>query len=108
MGEVIGCGRGSEVEVVVVRDDVSRRNVPGIAALRAVDPVGTTPPGRALGELLIAHGPSLRVALTRRRWVDLVIPDFLRGAGSLEKHHAHSDLPSRLQTPPPPPHPPLR
>src|ERR1700683_1615505 len=92
MGEVVGGGRRGEVEVEIVRDDVGRRDAPRLAVLGAVGSVRTAPPGGALSELLVSHGPGLRVALAACGRIDLVVPDVLRGARSIEEQQVNRDL----------------
>src|SRR5690606_32111006 len=50
------------------------------------------PPLGAFGELFVAHGPGLCVALTAFRWFDLVKPGLLGGACLVKEQEVRRDL----------------
>src|SRR5690606_11380304 len=70
---------------------------PGVLGRFAVGAFLAAPPLGALGELLVAHGSGLRVALAALWRVDLVEPGLLRGAGLVEEEKVRGDLSVRRE-----------
>ena len=86
MRDVLLGGGILPVEVAVVGEEVLGRDLPGLVVFLAL-----LPPGEAAGEFLELDGGGLGVVLAAFGQGLLVVPDFLGGAGTVEKEEIGRD-----------------